>query len=150
MQATFLEENYKNIEVDFLICSLFTLLSNTKLFQSLDLTNEVYLSINGENYLLIEQNKFDTLYTSLNKRYIRQLAYKLINPLLKETSSLTHNKQDKDTSATKSILFKKYLIKFSFLYKRYFFQKNENYNLVPETKEINTLATKALFLLVGV
>ena len=90
------------------------------------------------------------LYDVLNKRSLRQLVYTILEPfLLIENISFKSNTTKKN-SFTKTVLLKKYLKKFRYTYYRYFQSRNnENYQILTN-KELNNLAIRSLFTILGV
>jgi len=138
------------VDVDFIICCLFTLASSNQLFRNIDLKKDIYLGIGGGNYLLSNVENFTELSTLLNKSSLRQFAYFLLKPFLSK-QNFSFQDRNKNTELTEqTIVFKKYLKKFKYFYKRYFFVKNENYNLLPTEKEMNLFATESLFFVLGI
>lgn len=144
----------KNIDLDFLKCGLYTLLTTHKIFKNLNIKDDVYIENNSNNYLFTDVkiiNKFSNL---LNKPTIKGFAYYLLKPLFKTTTFLTFSKLENQSQNRKEedevILLKKYLKKFKYNYSRYFIYPNSNYKNVFTEKELNMYAIKFLFLIVGV
>lgn len=150
-QNTSVNKTLSNVDVDLdlILCSLFTLAPSNELFKNINLKNDIYC-INGESYLLSNKENFKDLYNLLNESYLRQFAYNLLEPF-RTTEPLVSNPLTKSGSLDdQTILLQKYLRKFNYIYNRYFLTKNDNYNLSPTDKEINYFAIKSLFLLIGI
>lgn len=127
-----------------LICCLYTLSSRNK-FLKKKLKKDIYLYINRrKDYVSADLEQFDELYKLLNSLSLRRFAYRLIKPLPLVDKS---NVQD---ICDETVLLKKYLRKFKYNYRLYFFYKSGNHELLPTDKEVNMLAIKSLFFLVGI
>ena len=134
----------------FLLCSLFTLAPNQKLFKKLDLHKKFYIRALPSNGILNNKEFLIEYYSALNQKSIRQLAYTLLSPYFlnnyNRSQSLTLNSE----RINELDLLKKYLKKFQYTYFRYFFPINDKLPLPSTNKELNTKAINALFLIVGV
>ena len=64
----------------FIICSLFTLASNQKLFKKLYLHKKCYIRSLPSNEILNNKEFLIEYYPALNQKSIRQLAYTLLSP----------------------------------------------------------------------
>lgn len=136
-----------HIELSFLICSLYTLYQNNRLFKNLNLKTDLYLSLNSRDHLSNKEQTFSDLYDLLNNKSLRRFVFKLLKPVFKkECFSNTKNKISKE----EEILLKKYLNRFKHNYYHYFFYQNNNFNNALKEKEINLYAIKVLFLIVGI
>ena len=126
------------IDLNILVCALFTISSGTKPFTSLDITTTKSLGFSTE-----DDKEFVILLNNvLDNGSIRQLAAVLIQPILrKETESRNSTPQEQ------SRLLKKYVKKFCYIYERYFNSDTKNIRL---KEEINYFAVQSLFLLVGI
>jgi len=138
-----------NVDIDIILCSLFTLTPSNKLFKNINLKNDLY-RLNGESYLLSNKENFKELYDLLNESYLRQLAYDLLEPFITKKHLLPEPQRRSESLYEQTTLLKKYLRRFNYIYNRYFLTKNGNYNLLPNDKEINFFAIKSLFLLAGI
>ena len=146
---TSVDKALSNVEIDIILCSLFTLTPTHKFFRNINFKNDLYL-IKGESYLLSNKEKFKELYNLLNESYLRQLAYDLLEPFITKQHLLPEQQKRNESLYEQTALLKKYLRRFNFIYNRYFLTKNCNYNLLPTDKEINFFAIKSLFLLTGI
>ena len=128
-------------KLGYLVCSLYTLSEYHQLFKKLDLKNDIYINIsNGDRF----SRKIDNLgdfYLLLNKASLRRFTNFLITPI---------KSFEKEENYNETILLKKYLRKFKYHYRRYFFYQNGNYLNLPTNKELNGFAVKMLFLLTGI
>ena len=131
------------INASSLVCCLYTLSNKNKFFKKLNLKKDIFLNINNKNdYFLADLENFNEFYKLLNKLSLRIFAYKLIRPLV--------NKNSVQDIWEDAILFKKYLQKFKYNYRLYFFYQNGNYHRLPTDEEMNMLAIKSLFFIVGI
>lgn len=140
--------------ISFLLCSILVLKPHQTFFQNLNIKKNIKLEIfsKEETYILtaLSNNSLeDELQTILNQSSIRQLAYKVIKPILiYKQETKTYNKELKPSKKDLSLL-RKYLKKFRYFYKKFFLhQKNQNTKI--SSTDINTKAIQMLFLLVGV
>ncbi len=138
-----------NVDIDLILCSLFTLTPSNKLFKNINFKNDIYC-LNGESYLLSNKENFKDLYNLLNESYLRQFAYNLLEPFRTNRNLVTNPLTKCESLDDQTILLKKYLRKFNYIYNHYFLTKSGNYNLLPTEKEINYFALKSLFLLMGI
>lgn len=135
------------IDRSFLICSIYTLLPEDKIFQSLEYRYGLDLTLVNNGYLynkLIYSNSF---YSVINKINMRKFAYNLVEPILVENYLISAliTKNEKLTYQTTN--FKRYLKKFRYNYYMYFCRYGKN--LITD-KEINSFAVESLFLLTGI
>jgi len=143
------DKTLSNVDIDILLCSLFTLTPSNKLFKHINLKKDLY-RLNGESYLLSNKENFKELYNLLNESYLRQLAYDLLEPFITRKHLLPESQKRSESLSEQIALLKKYLRRFNYIYNRYFLTKDGNYNLLPKNKEINFFAIKSLFLLAGI
>ena len=142
-----LKKSTLDIELSYLICSLYTLSEYASIFKEEIFKNPLFLSIdNKENFL----NKSQIL---LNSPALRRFSVILLNPLIRK-SYLTKLAMEKSEASEKIIdneitLLKRYLRKFKYNYLKYFYQ-NANFTYIPTPRTINNSAIKALFLIVGI
>ena len=140
-----------SINLDCLVCSIYTLSGNDDFFKSVSLTSYIYLNKNGRyNFYL---GSIDDFYSVLNKPGLRRLTFQVVKTFLKK-GGLIKNSHNKNTmlginTIQEKIFLKKYLKKFKYYYYRHFFRQNIKRNL-PTDKELNMAAIKSLFLLVGI
>ena len=126
------------IDLNILVCALFTISSGTKTFTSLDITTNKSLGFSTED----DKEFVILLNRLLNKGSIRQFAAVLIQPILrKQTGNRNSTQQDQ------SRLLKKYVKKFCYIYERYFNNDKKNIRL---KEEITYFAVQSLFLLAGI
>jgi len=143
----FSDKHSNSLRLSFLICTLLTLAPTDKFFQKINLKRDILLG--GEKYDYILTN-FESFYACLNKVSVRRFAYILIRPILFEKEIYSQEMNVKKEFYSQALLLKKYLKKFKFLYKYYFFLDEGNINLNLTDKEINLFAISSLFLLVGI
>ena len=130
-----------------LLCSVFTLSPNENLFKTLNIKQKLYSGVNNSDDLLIESDIIEDLYSIINKRAVRQLAYSIVNPFLSKNYIVSINQPINKDKAT---LLKKYLKKYRYSYYRYFFPATAKNIIFPTPKMLNTYAIKSLFLLLGI
>lgn len=139
----FSDKQFFNINLSFLVCSILVLSPNNKLFKKLNLKDDIYLGKNSQDYIL---NCPEILSPTLNKTSLRKLANTII-----ESNFLNNFIFSTDiTPNTQKDVLKRYLKKYNYLYKQYFFFKRGNYNFKLNDKEINTYAVEFLFMLIGI
>ena len=142
------------INLNSLICSSYTLVENNKIFKKLSLQNDIYLGAKGCNEFFADIEYFYEFRRLLNTTALQTFGCGLIKTILSNSNYFVTS-NDKNEIVTKEIsnetrLFKKYLKKFKYNYRRYFFYSNGNFENFPADKEINSSAVKLLFLLAGV
>ena len=136
-----------SIELSVLICSLYTLYQNNRLFKKLILKNDLYLSLNSKDHFSNKEEIFTDLYTLLNNVSLRRFVFKLLKPIFKAGS---FSKTANEISKNETFLLKKYLNKFKHNYYHYFFYQTNNFDNTLTEREINLYAIKILFLIVGI
>ena len=136
-----------SIELSVLICSLYTLYQNNRLFKKLILKNDLYLSLNSKDHFSNKEEIFTDLYTLLNNVSLRRFVFKLLKPIYKTGY---FSKTAKEISKKETFLLKKYLSKFKHNYYHYFFYQTNNFDNTLTEREINLYAIKILFLIVGI
>ena len=125
-----------------LICCLYTLVNRNTLLKE-NLKKDIFLHVNSKkDNFSADVKQLDELYKILNNLSLRRFAYRLIKPLVSK-----NNVEDINDETS---LLKKYLRKFKYNYRLYFFHQNDNYELLPTDKEINMSAIKSLFFIVGI
>jgi hypothetical protein len=138
------------VDTNLLICSLFIIVPKDELFKELSIS-EYHCSnrISGESILMDPWylNKFFFL---LNKPLIRQLAYNILQPLLNETTFIPFHLVNERKNSVDHQTLKKYLKKFKYFYKLFFLENSYLVKSRITEKEINFLAIKFLFTLIGV
>jgi len=143
-----------NTNSSYIICTLYTLISKDKIFKKLNIKKGTYLKLNTDNTLFIPKENIEDLYILLNTPALRRFAYNLVKPLINSPSQLIISAKRGNTLSQENcneiILLKKYLRKFKYNYRRYFFYEGENYDNFPTDKEINMSAIKLLFLIIGI
>ena len=132
-----------------LICSLYTISENHNLFKTLNLLNDLQLNINNDDCISIEIKNFKVISQLLNKTSLRRHSYSLIKPLLNQNSPLRFDTIEKN-GINELFLIKKYLKKYKYHYRRYFFYQNGDYKNLLTDKELNMDAIKSLFLITGI
>ena len=126
------------VNFGFVLCSVFTLLPNMLFFKHAVLKQQVSRNFSVyPNFILPETDYNVSLYVTLNNLTLRQAAGTLIEPIIRNKSTL------------QSDLLLQYLKKFRYNYRRYFFVKNKNYSNFLTDIELNTGAIQTLYLLAG-
>jgi hypothetical protein len=139
-----------SINLNLLICSLFTLIPNDEIFKELNINKYGYLLQTSEDFFLMDSYYLNNFFLILNKPLVRQLAYNILQPLFKETGNLNFSQLNIKKNSLEYQALKKYLKKFKYFYK-ILFKEESLFNKFRRTeKEINLLAIKFLFILVGV
>ena len=142
--------NWTLLDTNLLICSLFTLVPNDKLFKELNITKYYYSTETGKKLVLVDLGYLNNFFLLLNKPLIRQLVYNIVQPLLKEvTYSKACSANIKNNSFDHKAL-KNYLKKFKYYYKLFFLENSFFIKSQMTEKEINFLAIKLLFILIGI
>ena len=141
----------RSINSSLLICSLYTIAENNKIFKELNLKNDVYLSMLDSDHFSTNSKNFTDFYKLLNKPSLRRFAYSLIKPLLKENYLIfSYNKNVTREVFDETTSLKKYLRKFKHNYCRFFFNQNVSYEYLNTDKNIDTHAVELLFLITGI
>ena len=152
-----LEKQVLNFNLSLLLCSLYTLFEFHKIFKRLNLKEDIFLNVNNIDYF--SKNKEGEIskefYMLVNKLSLRQLSYFILKPFLSSNyfNTFSLNNKVKDWNKgfyNEMILVKKYLQKFKYNYKRYFFSQNGTFVNLPPNKELNMYAIKLLFLITGI
>ena len=125
-----------------LICCLYTLANRNKFLKE-NFKKDIFLHVNSKKeHFSADVKQLGELYKILNNLSLRRFAYRLIKPLV--------SKNNVEDISDETALLKKYLRKFKYNYRLYFFHQNDNYELLPTDKEINMSAIKSLFFIVGI
>jgi hypothetical protein len=138
-------------DTNILICSLFTLLPTDELFQELNF-NKYYSStrLSGDLFLT-ESWCLNNFFLLINKSLVRQLAYTILQPLLIQENNIQHSQHvNIKNKSIEDQTLKKYLKKFKYLYKLFFVENSFLSKASITDKEINFLAIKILFILIGI
>lgn len=142
-----------DINLEFIFCGLYTLSEFDVVFKKLNLQNILFSNTYNTNSLLSNFKNFSKFYKILNNRDLRIFSYILLTPLRNDKylySSFTENGGIEEEIYEEVILLKRYLRKFKYTYFKYFYYQNRNSGIGPTVKELNTIALKFLFLLVGI
>ena len=137
-------------KLNFLICTLYTLLAEDKIFKDLNMGDNIYLRATKNTLLSNKIKNFNDFYSLINNLTIRRFAYILIRPILLEKYEISAYTMKNVELREDTILLKKYLVKFRFNYNRYFVYNIEQDNNLMASKEINSLAIESLFFLTGI
>ena len=127
-------------DANLVLCSFFTLAPNSNLSKELKLYS-------NDKEKIFENCDFEKLYQTLNRTFVRQLAYNISQPLLNQIPEETYTGRLQKISDNEVQILKKYLKKFKYFYQT-FFEKKTNQKLT--NKELNSLAIKNLFLIMGI
>ena len=138
-----------------LICALYTLSGNSKLFKKLNLKGEILLCISKNDPFSSDLEKLNEFYKLLNSSSLRRFVFILLKPILDKSYFSFSSSKDNDIIKKKnykeeSILLKKYLRKFKYNYYYYFYYQTGNFGNLPTDREMNLSAIKLLFFIVGI
>ena len=138
-----------------LICTLYTLSEDNRLFKKLNLKNDIFPCINNEDHFYRDEEIFFKFSLLLNDSSLRRFAFKLIKPIFNRTyfpsSSFKNNSNGKNKIyKEEGVLLRKYLRKFKYNYYYYFYNQKLDSGTLSTEKEINLTAIKLLFLIVGI
>ena len=139
------------VNVNDLICSLYTLSEFHSVFKKFNLKTGGKFSEIRTCYFLEEKENFNKFRKLLNSRALRRFAVILLNPFLKE-GHLSYSsilKNEKEISNEISLL-KKYFRKFKYNYLKYFYYQEKNLDIIITPQELNLCALKSLYLLAGI
>jgi hypothetical protein len=142
--------NWTLLDTNLLICSLFTLLPSDILFCELNINKYSYTKRISEYNVIIDSKHLGSLYLLLNKPLVRQLAHNILQPLIPEITNAQFLNLSKKSDSFEHQTLEKYIKKFKYFYKLFFSERFwlSKYQLTE--KEINVLAIKLLFILVGI
>ena len=146
-----LKKSLQIFNLNILICSLYTLSGNHKVFKKFNIPNDIYLDKKNIKYFSNQVTNFNDFEELLKRSWLKQFALYLLAPFfnsqvgLDSKTEIVNKKICKETT-----LLKKYLRKFKRNYHYYFFYQNGNYENFPTNKEINTYAIKYLFFIAGI
>lgn len=142
--------NLPLLNINLIICSLFTLIPNDDLFKELNVTK--YYSSTGikNKIVLIESKHLNKLFLLLNRPLVRQLAYNILQPLLQESDHTSSHFSIINSDSSNHQALTKYLKKFNYFYKLFFLETPVIAKSQRTEKEINFLAIKFLFFLIGI
>lgn len=141
------------IDTNILICSLFTLVPTDNLFKELNISRYYCSTLVSEDTFILDSVYLDKLSLLLNNPLVKQLAYNILQPLLQETSNRLSpilNTENNSIGYIEQQLLKKYLKKFKYFYNLFFLEKSLLLKYKLTDREINFLAIKFLFILVGI
>ena len=85
----------------------------------------------------------------MNKQSVRKIAYNILQPLLQEIKKENEETFNLKRDAVEYEALTKYLQKFKYSYKEIFLKKTLMAKQIVSEKELNFLAIKSLFFLVG-
>lgn len=113
-------------------------------FLALYPTDNFFRKISLQTFITIKEQNLDfgLLKKSIVKKTLKQTSYEILYPLLGEVQSPLIEKR---RTKKKHRLLKQYLRKFNFLYRSYFLEEVPNYAVLPDEKEINSMAIIVLF-----
>ena len=146
-----LKKPLQSFNLNILICSLYTLSGNHKVFKKFNLQNDIYLDNKNVKHFSNQIKNFDDFEELLKSSWLKQFSLYLLEPFYNpqfgfdSKTEIVNKKIYEETT-----LLKKYLQKFKRNYHYYFFYKNGNYENLPTNKEINTYAIEYLFFLAGI
>jgi hypothetical protein len=135
------------IEINILICCLVALIPNSLLFKELNIKNHFSYTRSNPNLILIDSYYLENFSFLVNKPLVQEIAYNILQPLIKIKNKETLEIKS-DSIEYKA--FKKYLQRFKYSYRKMFLEKSFMARSKMTEKEINFLAIKSLFFLVGV
>lgn len=142
--------NWIRLETHLLICSLFTLLPNATLFKELNINKDSYSKLVSEEIFVMDSEYLGNFFLLVNKPLVRQLAYNILQPIFQEITNVPNSTLSKKNDSFEQQALEKYIRKFKYFYKLFFSDKFwlSKYQLTE--KEINSLAIKFLFILIGI
>ena len=151
---TIAEKLIPDVNLSFLICSLYTICETEEIFKKLNLKKSVYFYLYINENFAIDLDSLQNTYKILNRVSVRRYSYFLIKPFLNlkkssKNSTIKKTSQNKE-NYTSTVFLKKYLRKFKYNYNRYFIRQNSTYENLPTNKEINESAIKLLFIFAGI
>ena len=113
-------------------------------FLALYPTDNFFRKISLQTFITIKEQNLDfgLLKKSIVKKTLKQTSYEILYPLLGAVQSPLIEKR---RTKKKHRLLKQYLRKFNFLYRSYFLEEVPNYAVLPDEKEINSMAIIVLF-----
>ena len=136
-------------QVNFLICSLYTLSPNAKLFQYANFGLNLGLDYDESPYSLINSKNCIEFQNLLKKKPLRDFSYNLVKSLLDEDSFFRKENLRKTTTCYKqSLVLKNYLRKFRHNYRYYFKVADSNDFINPQ--KLNSIAIKCFMLIHGI
>lgn len=146
-----LEKSLQIFNLDFLICSLYTLSENDEVFKKFNLQNDICLGNKNAKNFSNQVKNFNDFEELLKRSWLKQFAFYLLEPFFNPQFGFdSETKIVNKKICKKTTLLKKYLRKFKRNYYYYFFYQNRNYENLPTNKEINTYAIKYLFFIAGI
>jgi hypothetical protein len=134
---------------DFLLCSIFVLDTHNDLFKKLNLQKGIYFTNQTYDYNL---NCIIDIEYFLNKPSLRKFASVLIKPIILNKCKIYSTSLDittKPEMLENELLLRGYLKKYRSYYKQHFLSENSNKDFLKDY-ELNVLAIKSLFLIVGI
>ena len=148
------EKLIPDVNLSFLICSLYTIHETEEIFKQQNLKKSVYFYSYLNEDFSVDIDYLQKTYKMLNRVSLRRYSYFLMKPLLnfKKSalkSTINNGSLGKDIDNS-TIFLKKYLKKFKYNYNRYFIRQNINNENLPTNKEINECAIKLLFVFAGI
>ena len=141
---------WTSIEINILICGLITLIPNSLLFKEINIKNSFPYIHRDTNLILINLYYLENLSFLLNKQPVRKIAYNILQPLLQEIQTKNKETANLKSDSIEYKALKKYLQKFKYSYKKNFLKKTFMTKYIVSEKELNFLAIKSLFFLVGI
>ena len=144
---------HKNLKINFLICSLITLLPNSEAFILLNNKQNFQKNFDEASYetiyLTLDSKILSSLQKILNKPTLRAFVYTLLEPIFGENNYYNRFCRTDPQILEKKNLLKQYLKKFRHNYIRHFSSPTINPNTIITNKEINKVAIKALIFIHG-
>jgi hypothetical protein len=141
--------NWTLLDTNLLICSLFTLVPSDELFRELNINKYSYPKQISEENVIIDSKHLSSFAFLLNKPLVRQLAFNILQPLLPETTNAQFPTLNKKSDSFEHQTLEKYIKKFKYFYKLFFSERFWLNKSQLNEKEINFLAIKLLFTLIG-
>lgn len=136
--------------MNYLLCSLYTLVSEDILFKGLNLKYDTPDKVNHRFYFSTKSTLLP-FFKLINKESIRSFAYILIRPFLSSPDyNVITSSPSYEELITQTSQLKKYMRKYRYNYIRYFLNESEDENHKLTRKEINVIAIEALFLLTSI
>lgn len=150
------QKNLSGLNLSFLICGLYTLCEDGELLRKSSVKNQIYLDIKQGDDVEVLKNVIE-FYKLTNKFSLRNFSASLIKSLITLNFSSSFFIIKNESLVEKNYVdemspywLKKYLRKFKYNYRRYFFYQNSVYINLPTNKQMNAAAIGFLFLITGI
>jgi hypothetical protein len=141
------EKSLTSIDLNFIISSIYTLSAEHIIL------NNIFLDIVKVDIPFSDKKTLKEVRYLLNKHSLRMVTSQLVKSCSILDYYLSNSKIENQNITVEiyneTLFLKKYLRKFKYNYKRYFFHRNKDYENLFTNRELNIYAIKALFLIAG-